>query len=262
MLFIFILLYIVTIRKLKPLSTLQKEIHNLATEEFHINELIDKKDEISQLSNEFYKTAKKLQTVKESRNVFIRNIMHELKTPITKGKFLMNLPSTLENNEKMQKVFYRLEGLINEFSSVEELISTSKIIEKKRYNLTDIVDNTIDILMCEDEEIKKNIKNIKIDVDFKLFSIAIKNLLDNGIKYSTNKNVVIYNTDNELIIENIGDKLKYPLNSYFEPFFKGNEIKSNQSFGLGLYIVKHILDANNKKLAYTYIDNINKFIIC
>ena len=240
---------------------MQKEIHNLATEEFHINELIDKKDEISQLSNEFYKTAKKLQTVKESRNVFIRNIMHELKTPITKGKFLMNLPSTLENNEKMQKVFYRLEGLINEFSSVEELISTSKIIEKKRYNLTDIVDNTIDILMCEDEEIKKNIKNIKIDVDFKLFSIAIKNLLDNGIKYSTNKNVVIYNTDNELIIENIGDKLKYPLNSYFEPFFKGNEIKSNQSFGLGLYIVKHILDAHNLHLEYKYENNYNKFII-
>ncbi|MDX9757272.1 MAG: ArsS family sensor histidine kinase, partial [Sulfurimonas sp.] len=218
-------------------------------------------DEISQLSNEFYKSAKKLKKLKESRNVFIRNIMHELKTPITKGKFLMQLPQTDQNVESMQKVFYRLESLINEFASIEELISTKKELEIKNYYLEDIIDNAVDILMCNDDEVIKEFENIKIDVDFNLFSIAVKNLLDNGVKYSKDKKIVIKNDADKLIFENEGIELSYPIENYFEPFFRGGDAKSNQSFGLGLYIVKHILDAHNLKLKYEYENNINRFII-
>ena len=47
--------------------------------------------------------------------------MHELKTPITKGRFLTQLEQNPENNEKLKSVFNRLESLINEFASIEEL---------------------------------------------------------------------------------------------------------------------------------------------
>ncbi len=260
-LFAFIILYTITIKKLKPLKTLKDKVKNLADEEFDLDCATTKNDEISQLANEFDKSAKKLKMIKESRNVFIRNIMHELKTPITKGKFLTQLPQTSENTDKMQKVFYRLESLISEFASVEELISSKKTLDKKEYYLADVIDNAIDILMCDKDEVIEEFNNIKINIDFKLFSIAIKNLLDNGIKHSTNKQVIIKTEDAKIIFENLGNKLKYPLENYFEPFFKGDDIKSNQSFGLGLYIIKHILDANNYKLIYEYKDGINRFIL-
>ena len=83
------------------------------------------------MANEFKKSALKLKSLKEARNIFIRNIMHELKTPITKGKFLTQLELNTENNEKLKSVFNRLESLINEFASIEELISSNKSIEKK-----------------------------------------------------------------------------------------------------------------------------------
>ncbi|MEA2018600.1 MAG: ArsS family sensor histidine kinase [Campylobacterota bacterium] len=258
--FAFILLYFTTIKKLKPLKTLKNKIKNLANEDFDIDCATPKKDEISQLANEFDKTAKKLKQIKESRNIFIRNIMHELKTPITKGKVLMQLPQSEDNINMMQKVFYRLESLISEFATIEELISTKKIINKKSYFLADIIDNANDLLMSENE-VKQEYENIKIDVDFNLFSIAIKNLLDNGIKYSKDKKVTVKTNNNKIIFENIGDKLTYPLENYFEPFFKGDDIKSNQSFGLGLYIVKHILEANNFTIEYKYINDTNQFIL-
>jgi two-component system OmpR family sensor kinase len=258
----FIALYFTTIKKLKPLSTLKNQIKNLANEDYDINCATTKQDEISQLANEFDKTAKTLQNIKESRNIFIRNIMHELKTPITKGKFLTQLPNTDENNNKMQKVFYRLEALINEFATIEELISTKKLLKIKEYYLSDIIDEASDILMCNDEEVIKEFQDIKIKCDFKLFSIAIKNILDNGIKYSDDKKIIVTLENKDIVFKNEGNKLLYPLEKYFEPFFNGNNHKSNDSFGLGLYIVKHILDANNKKLSYSHIDNINKFTIC
>lgn len=260
-LFTFVFLYITTLKKLKPLKTLKNKVQNFGDEEFDISCASEKKDEISLLANEFDKSAKKLKKLKESRNVFIRNIMHELKTPITKGKFLAELPQNKENNSKMQKVFYRLESLISEFASIEELISTKKVLQKKEYHLADIVDNSVDILMCDEEDVIKEFENIKVNVDFRLFCIAVKNILDNGIKYSPNNKVVVKTQDKRIIFENIGKELLYPLQAYYEPFFKADSVKSNQSFGLGFYIINNILNANGYKLEYKYEQGINRFII-
>lgn len=185
--------------------------------------------------------------------------MHELKTPITKGKFLTSLEQNEENNEKLKSVFNRLEALINEFASIEELISSSKNIEKKFYFLDDIIDNAKDILMVEDEKVITKYENKKLEVNFKLFSIAVKNLIDNAVKYSPNKEVIIKNEEDNIIFENIGKALEEPFERYFEPFFS-NEDKSKDSFGLGLYIVHNILKANGYILKYEYIDGINRFI--
>lgn len=256
----FLLLYLNIINKLKPLATLQNKVKSIGEENFDIRCSTKKRDEISQLANEFDSAVKKLKSLKESRNVFIRNIMHELKTPIAKGQFLTQLPNTEKNAQSMQKVFYRLESLINEFASIEELISTKKEILKKEYSLSDVVDNASDILMNNEQSILYEFENIRLEVDFKLFSIAVKNLLDNGIKYSKDRRVSVQTKEGAIYFKSRGERLKKPLENYFEPFSHSHE-NSRESFGLGLYIVKHILDANNLLLDYNYFEGHNFFII-
>lgn len=255
-----ILVYLITLRKLMPLKILKDKVKTLGDENFDFECCNSNgKDEVSLLAQEFKKSAEKLKSLKEARNIFIRNIMHELKTPITKGKFLTQLELNEENNEKLKSVFNRLESLINEFASIEELISSNKNIEKKFYYLDDIIDNAKDILIVEDENVVAKYENKKLEINFKLFSIAVKNLIDNAIKYSPNKEVVIKTENENIIFENSGDELKFPLENYFEPFFS-NEDKQKDSFGLGLYIIFNILKANNYTLEYEYIDGINRFI--
>lgn len=256
-----ILVYLITLRKLMPLKILKDKVKTLGDENFDF-ECCDtqRKDEVSQLAMEFKKSALKLKNLKESRNIFIRNIMHELKTPITKGKLLTSMQLNEENNEKLKSVFDRLESLINEFASIEELISSSKSIEKKFYFLDDIIDNAKDILMIEDESVVVKYENKKLNVNFKLFCIAIKNLIDNALKYSTNNEVIISTQDEDIIFENSGEKLKYDLQDYFEPFFSNSD-KTKNSFGLGLYIVHNILKANSYELQYEYTqEGVNRFI--
>ena len=254
-----ILVYLITLRKLMPLKILKDKVKTLGDENFDFDCCnSSSKDEVSLLGMEFKKTALKLKSLKEARNIIIRNIMHELKTPITKGKFLTQLEQNEENNEKLKSVFTRLESLINEFASIEELISSSKNIEKKFYFLEDIIDNAKDILMVEEENVIGKYENKKLEINFKLFSIAIKNLIDNALKYSPNKEVIIKNDEQNIIFENQGEALENPLESYFEPF-SSNEDKSKDSFGLGLYIVYNILKANAYTLEYEHIDGINRF---
>ena len=255
-----VLVYLITLRKLMPLKILKDKVKTLGDENFDFECCNTKgKDEVSLLAVEFKKSAEKLKNLKEARNIFIRNIMHELKTPITKGKFLTSLEQNEQNNEKLKSVFNRLEALINEFASIEELISSNKNIDKKFYFLDDIIDNAKDILMIEDENIISRYENKKLEVNFKLFSIAVKNLIDNAIKYSPNKEVIIKTEDENIIFENIGLELESPFEKYFEPFFS-NEDKSKDSFGLGLYIVHNILKANGYILEYEYKNETNRFI--
>ena len=64
--------------------------------------------------------------------------------------------------------------------------------------------------------------------------------------------------EGELCFESNGEKLKYPLSFYIEPFTK--EAHSKNSFGLGLYLVDSILKAHNQVLAYEYENGVNRFI--
>lgn len=257
--FVVTFLYIRTLRKLLPLKVLKDKVINLGDEKFDFEiKNSGKKDEIAILTDEFRKSAQKLKNIKESRNIFIRNIMHELKTPITKGKFLLQLENSPENIEKLKMVFNRLESLINEFATIEELISQNKILEKKSYFLEDLLDEAKDILMLDDAFVENYYSNIKLNVNFKLFSIAIKNLIDNAIKYSDDKKVEIKTVNEDILFINRGKKLEGDFEKYLEPFYGKN---SNESFGLGLYIVFNILKANGYNLQYKYEDDKNIFVI-
>lgn len=259
LLIVITILYINTLKKLLPLKELKDKVINFGDEKFDF-ELSNSssKDEVTLLANEFKKSAQKLKNIKESRNIFIRNIMHELKTPITKGKFLLQLEKSDENIEKLKMVFNRLESLINEFATIEELISQNRVLEKKSYFLEDLLDNAKDILMIDDNCVKNSYENIKLNVNFKLFSIAIKNLIDNAIKYSNDKKVEVLTQNEDILFVNSGKKLEGDFEKYLEPFYSKS---SNESFGLGLYIVFNILKANGYNLLYKYEDGRNIFII-
>lgn len=259
LLIVITILYINTLKKLLPLKELKDKVINFGDEKFDF-ELSNSssKDEVTLLANEFKKSAQKLKNIKESRNIFIRNIMHELKTPITKGKFLLQLEKSDENIEKLKMVFNRLESLINEFATIEELISQNRVLEKKSYFLEDLLDNAKDILMIDDNCVKNSYENIKLNVNFKLFSIAIKNLVDNAIKYSNDKKVEVLTQNEDILFVNSGKKLEGDFEKYLEPFYSKS---SNESFGLGLYIVFNILKANGYNLLYKYEDGKNIFII-
>ncbi len=256
---ILLLTYIVTIRKLKPLRKIKSEIDKFANGDLDINCSMENNNEISEVANAFDHAVSQIRKLNSSRRLFLRNIMHELKTPITKGRITAEMLPDGKQKERLVSTFQRLESLLNEFTAIEQISVNGEHLQKRVYRMVDIIDEAIDISMVNRENIELMIQSdLNIKVDFKLFTVAIKNMIDNGIKYSDDNFVKISANFKSIQFASLGQKLPNELSYYIEPFTQGEKY-SPQSFGLGLYIVDSILDAHNMKLQYEYSNGYNIF---
>lgn len=246
--------YLFLYKKLKPLIKLKKEITKFSKGDLDINTKVNGKDEIAEVSNEFNNAIKKIKELNDSRKLFLRNILHELKTPITKGKLISDTLENCRKKEILQKAFLRLEYLLEEFVTLEELSSGKMDLIKKEYRIIDLLDQSIDILLIDRSKIKIYSNFTKVNVDFEIFSIAIKNLIDNAIKYSTNGKVEILVREDSLLIKNKGNPLKKEFEHYLKPFSREYE-SIDKGLGLGLYITNNVVKIHGFRLCYLYEDD-------
>ena len=254
-----VLLYLWIMKSFKPLTKLKSQIQTFSQGNLNIDCKSDKQDEIAEVANEFDHAVTMIRGLIQSRQLFLRAIMHELKTPIGKGRLVAEMIDDEKNKTRMHSIFERLNLLIDEFAKIEKITSKNFDLILKPYKMSDIVEASIDMLMIENPkrliEIELEVDYL-VQVDFELFTLVVKNLLDNAIKYSTNKHVTVIISPQGLEVMNLGEKLTEPLENYFEPFHT-----SKKGLGLGLYIVKSILDIHTMKLDYLYTNGANWFRI-
>ena len=255
---IIITAYILTIRKLKPLRKLKRQMDRFAKGDLDIDCKTDGEDEIAQVSNAFHNAVAQINTLNQSRQLFLRNIMHELKTPITKGRISAEMLENGKQKDRLIGAFEKLELLINEFASIEQITSGEGIENVKPYRLIDMLDEAVDLAMVSPSQVDITIEDdIVLHVDFRLFTTAMKNMIDNGIKYSMDQKMSIVANKSKISFISQGNPLKYDLSHYLEPFVQ--EKTSHQSFGLGLYIVHHIVKAHHLEFTYEHKESYNSF---
>ncbi len=243
-----------------PLKHLQLQIRRFGEGEMDLDLASNRKDEIAEVSNEFDRAVGKIKEMMSSRAIFLRNITHELKTPITKGQLSLEFLENSRTKEILTNVFMRLNLLTREFVQIENVTACDCQINKNSYRLADILDNAVDLLFLEPSAIKHNLDNRKVEVDFELMSIVFKNLIDNGIKYSDDSTVFVSLDGDELSFCSKGAEMQNSLEYYIQPFTKC-DVNTQESFGLGLYIVYYILDKHGYKLSYKHKDGLNYFTI-
>ncbi len=254
-----IMLYFWVIRSLRPLTELKNKIKSFSEGNLNIQCASDKHDEIAEVANEFDHAVRMIRELLQSRQLFLRAIMHELKTPIAKGRLMSEMLPDEKSKARMHGIFERLNLLIDEFAKIEKITSKNFELKLHPYKMSDLVEASIDLLMVEHPERLITVeikKDYIVKADFELITLVIKNLLDNALKYSTDKHVIVRIDTDHLEICNRGEKLPLPLEEYFKPFHP-----SKGGLGLGLYIVKSILDIHHMTLTYRYENGENIFDI-
>jgi two-component system phosphate regulon sensor histidine kinase PhoR len=207
------------------------------------------------------------------RKEFIGNVSHELKTPLfTVQGYILTLLDGAYKDKAVRKKYLkrankgveRLLYIIKDLDMITQLEVGGLTLEKEKFNIIKLVKNVFDLL--EMKASKKNIslvfdkqykESIKVYGDQERIQQVLSNLIVNSIKYGKNEGttevsvehlvknkVIIRVTDNGEGIEN--DHLP----RLFERFYRVDKSGSRKEggSGLGLSIVKHIMDAHQENI--------------
>ena len=261
---VLISLYLSIVRSFTPLKKLSKNIKKFAQGNLDVNlAAAHSEDEIGQVAQEFNNAIAKIQELIRSRQLFLRTIMHELKTPIGKGRLITEMLEDETQKVRLVNVFERLEILINEFAKIEQLLSKSYSLNYQDYHFSLILEQVKDMSMLDnwDELINTDIEcDAVINVDFGLFALAIKNLIDNALKYSSDKKVRIICDENKVSVANRGAALAKSFEHYKQAFIRNKDEKAT-GMGLGLYIIDKICELHKFRFEYNYSDGTHYFSI-
>ncbi len=251
---ILLLIYIAMMKIIAPIHQLSLTMKRFSQGEFDLQVPLKGANEIRELSSNFNQMSSSLKEAIEERENLLKYIGHELKTPLAKSKFALEM----NQPEILGKSLDDMDRLVNNILEMH-LLKADKL-NISTFKVQTLVTQALNRLYIEDEsllEIKLNDFEIKGDLEY--LSVALKNLIDNGLKYGEQKPVLI--TTKPYIIEVIskGKALTKPFQFYLEAFTQ--EESTKLGYGLGLNIVKRVLTAHNFNLSYKYKDNKNIFRI-
>ncbi len=255
LLLIGIFLYI--FKLIYPLKKITDNIDNFAKGEYNSRVDITSNDEIGTLAKTYNKMASEIEDLIKTRENLLRDIGHELRTPIAKGNFVLEKIEDKSQKQILKKIFKDLEELTSELIELEKLNSTKLNIST--FDAETLIIQSLNKLYIDNEEnielLIENNFNIKGDLDY--LSIVFKNLIDNALKYTTKNPIFIEIKNKEIIVKNSGLELKKDISHYIKPFVQ--ELPQRDGFGLGLSIVNKILYKHNLFLHYEYKDKMNCF---
>ena len=245
-----LILYIMVIKKLAPLKNLHKQIEQFADGYLNIKIAYEGNDEIAKIAKSFDKAIKHIRQLISSKNLFMRNIMHELKTPITTSRIVTESVENNATKDILIRSFNRMNELIEDLANIERITMYSFAPDKKKWLLSAIFQESKKMLLKDEKQYEFKFTDSEIYTDRSLLALVIKNLVDNGIKYSPNNFASVVVVGNKIIIKSKGNRLKEELSYYTEPF--SQEEKRSTGFGLGLYIVSNISEKLDYNFRYRY----------
>jgi signal transduction histidine kinase len=255
--------YLIAKNVTNPLSNIIAQSKELNNRNIEAKLTKSKDDEIGELVDVINETFSKRENLIKSQKKFSSDISHELKTPISIIKGYLDILKWGKTDEKLLD-----EGLGNidiEIKNIEQIINnlflSSQLeqirIIKEKIELTSLaqkIKRDYEVIYPEQEMFVISEGDTYIIGDNNLVSEAIRGLVDNGIKYSSNNKI-------ELIIEKRKNNAVMIVRDYgvgieeqekekiFERYYKRD--RENQrvpGMGLGLSIIKEIVDLHNAKI--------------
>ena len=236
--------------------------------EYTFDSKVDEFKQLNQVLNDMIK-----QSIKDYNSLkeFTENTSHEIQTPLAiirnKAESLLQENLTKEQLEDIGKI-YEAAGRLSRLKTGLSLISridNNQYIKKEIINLKEVIENKL-----EDFEELIAIKNLRLKITYygepelelnsELTSILITNLINNAIKHNIRDGLInIVLKDVELLIENTGTPPVIPTEQMFDRFQKTGD--TSESTGLGLSLVKKIVEHFNLKVKYIYEKDLHKLYL-
>lgn len=265
-----ICIYLLSKRITKPLSQLNEAAKSIAGGDFKRRVTIDAENEIAELGETFNHMAESIDQLENMRSSFIANVSHDLRTPMTTiiGFVQGVIDGTIP--EEKQKWYLsivldeskRLSRIVTDLLDLSKLEQGSFQIEMREFDVNEMI--RLNIIKFEKRITEKNIsltvgfdqEHLMVCADKDAIQRVLTNLFDNAIKFTPEDGFIDVQAGTKdghafVSIQNSGMGIeKKELLHVFDRFYKTDKSRSKDKSGagLGLYIVKSILQAHGEKI--------------
>jgi len=284
MLIAFIIAFIATKKEAEPLNEMASAARRFARGEFEVRvKNHGRQDEIGQLTEAFNAMADSLESSEQLRHDFIANLSHELKTPMTviSGFAEGLLDGTIPRKEEARYLGIisseskRLSRLVRNMLDISTLQpAESNVISKSIFDISEVVRLALLSLDGKIEEKQLDVESVLPEEavmthgDADSITQVVYNLIDNAIKFSKPGGVIGLELWQQgprvyVSVTNRGETIPADeLPHIFDRFHKADKSRSadRDGSGLGLFIVKKILDNHNEDIFVTSSNETTRFI--
>jgi len=207
------------------------------------------------------------------RREFLGNISHELKTPLfTIQGYILTLVEGAMKDKKVRDKYLkraakgvdRLIAIVKDLDLITQFESGIKSVDRSNFNVFDVIDNVFELMEFESEKNtislnydKEYSKPIYVNADQERILQVLTNLVVNSLKYGTKNGftkVSVQEFGNNKILVKVSDNGEgideQHLPRLFERFYRIDKNRSRKKggSGLGLSIVKHIIEAHQEQI--------------
>lgn len=253
---VFVIMFVVSKVFTEPVKSLIGVIQKMSEGHFEQRVKINDKvhNEIVDLAIACNQMADQLEKVESSRQQFVSNVSHELKTPLSSVKVLSESILLQEDVPKEMYVEFlhdinsevdRMTAIINDLLTLVKLDQKEIPLNFKEINLNewlaDIIKRLQPLADAKQVTLKcDNLKEIHADADEMKLSLAISNLVDNAIKYTPAEGTVkvTLDADHQHAFITVADTgIGIPedeVNRIFERFYRVDKTRDRETGGTGL----------------------------
>lgn len=262
---------------LKPMNDLLDGVSRLADGDYSVRLDIGRRSAVNSVSKSVNHLAEELEKTEILRSDFVNSFSHEFKTPINSINGLISLmkkgklskAKQLEYLNIIEDETHRLSAMTTNILNLSKLENQGVLAEKKVYNVSEQIRMCILLL-----ERKWSNKEIELSIDFDEFDVygneemlqqVWVNLIDNAIKFASKKgqlNIRINKINSYVCIdiENTGSEIKSEdKERIFTKFYQSDKSHAKGGNGIGLSIVKRIVDLHDGLIEVNSGNNITCF---
>lgn len=268
---------------MKPVNKLITQMNRLASGDFkarlYYGGKIGQHPAVIEITESFNKMAEELENTEMLRGDFINNFSHEFKTPIVSIAGFAKLIKKGNLNEEQKREYLdiieeeslRLSSMATNVLNMTKYENQSILYDTKEFNLSEQIRSSI--LTLENKWTKKNIQiNLDCDeymirADKDMLKHVWINLIDNAIKFSPcgeNVNVDISDMGNcySISVSNKGIEIsKEQQGRIFNKFYQGDESHTSEGNGIGLALVKKVIDLHHGNVKVNSSNGVNTFTV-
>ncbi len=265
-----VLSYIMTRRFMRPFKDMESSIKRISNGKFDEGLQIRGFSEVEGIAEAYDTMLSRLKELEDSRQEFVSNVSHELKTPLTSMKVLadsLNMQQDVPNElyrEFMVDIASEIDRentIITDLLTLVKMDKTSAELNISKINLNELTDSIVKRLRPiaakrNIELVIENCSTVIADCDEVKMTSAISNLVENAIKYNMAGGwvQVSLDADDKYFYINVADSgVGIPedvQDKIFERFYRVDKARSRETggTGLGLAITKDIITKHNGQI--------------